>query len=192
MILVIDCGSNKTPQIVRCVDEYMDVEAVSLENLSEKDLSTYKGIIISGAPILLTEVDYQPYLEQFAWVKEYSMPILGICFGHQLLGLIHGAAVTRQKEDRDWQTIEIIEDDDLFNRFPKEFEMMEDHCETVSIPGNFTHLAVSDACINEAMKHKDKPFYGVQFHPEVSGNIGYLLFDNFTRICLKLANEEVN
>jgi GMP synthase (glutamine-hydrolysing) len=45
-------------------------------------------------------------------------------------------------------------------------------------------LACSDACINEAMKHKEKPMYGVQFHPEVSGNFGHVLLENFA--CLVL------
>jgi GMP synthase (glutamine-hydrolysing) len=183
MILVIDCGSSKVPFIEECLDEFIDVETVTLNELHTVELSKYKGVVISGAPILLTEIDVEPYLEKLTWVQRYDNPILGICFGHQLLGMTYGAFVTRQKEDRDWQWIEVLAEDDLFNRFPTEFEMMEDHCETVSIPIDFIHLAVSDSCINEAMKHKEKSIYGVQFHPEVSGNLGRLLFDNFVRIC---------
>ncbi len=189
MILVVDCGSNKVPYIEKCIDEFMDYETIKLEELSSVDLDRYLGVVISGNPILLTEVDLEPYMEKTTWIKTFEKPILGICFGHQLLGLTYGAAVSLQKEDRDWQTIEVLQEDDLFNKFAKEFSMMEDHHETVSIPPNFIHLAVSDACINEGMKHKEKPFYGVQFHPEVSGNLGSLLFDNFTRICLKHAKK---
>lgn len=186
MILVIDCGSSKVPDIVECIDEFMDVETLKLNEVPTSDLSKYAGIVISGAPILLTEVDPTPYLEKVSFIKEFDRPILGICFGHQLLGLTFGAHVTRQKDDRDWQTIEVLEEEHpLFAKFAPEFEMMEDHCETVSIPSGFVHLAVSDACINEGMYHKEKPFFGVQFHPEVSGNLGRLLFDNFTRICQK-------
>lgn len=183
MILVIDCGSNKVPYIEEYIDTYMDVESVKLNDLSTVDVTNYLGVVISGAPILLTEVNQEPYLEKLMWIKQYNKPVLGICFGHQMLGLLFGGFVTRQKEDRDWQLIELLEEDKLFSRFPKEFQMVEDHCETISIPQDFIHLAVSDACINEGMKHKEKPFYGVQFHPEVSGNMGSLLFDNFVRIC---------
>lgn len=183
MILVIDCGSSKVPYITQCIDEFMDVETVKINDFNPNDLDKYSGVVISGAPILLTEIDTKPYLEKMTWIKTYDKPILGICFGHQLIGLTYGASVTRQKEDRDWQTIETLTDAALFAKFPQEFEMMEDHCETVSIPANFIHLGVSDACINEAMKHKEKPIYGIQFHPEVSGNLGCLLFDNFVRMC---------
>lgn len=183
MILVIDCGSTKVPFIEEYIDTYCDVESVKLNELDRVDWLKYTGVVISGAPILLTEVNPGVYLEKIAWIKTLDKPVLGICFGHQLIGMTYGASVTRQKEDRDWQVIELLQEDPLFNRFSTEFEMMEDHCETIAIPKDFIHLAVSDACINEAMKHKDKPIYGVQFHPEVSGNLGSLLFDNFVRMC---------
>ena len=62
---------------------------------------------------------------------------------------------------------------------------MEDHCETVSIPSDFNLIAVSDACVNEGMQHKEKLIFGVQFHPEVSGNMGTLIIENFVNICLE-------
>lgn len=183
MILIIDCGSVKTPSISHYVHEFIDVKIVKLDEIDKINFTDYIGVIISGAPILLTEVDYERYLDKFEWIKESKLPILGICFGHQIIGLLFGASVYKQKEDRSWNVIEILEDDPLFERIPDEFEMMEDHCETISIPPKFTHLCVSDSCINEAMKHSEKPIYGVQFHPEVSGNMGRLLLENFYYIC---------
>ncbi|MNY69021.1 GMP synthase [glutamine-hydrolyzing] [compost metagenome] len=66
---------------------------------------------------------------------------------------------------------------------------MEDHCEAVSIPKDFVHIAVSDATVNEGMMHQNKPFYGVQFHPEVSGNHGAIILENFVHICENHLNE---
>lgn len=191
MILVVDFGSSKVPFISDFIDEYMDVTLIKFNELETINPNDYLGIVFSGAPILLSETDPAPYLNKTAWLKDYEKPFLGICFGHQILGLTYGASVTRQKEDRDWQTIEILQEDSLFDKFPQEFEMMEDHCETVSIPPNFIHLGVSDACINEVMKHKEKPLYGVQFHPEVSGNLGSLLFNNFVNICERFKQEQI-
>lgn len=87
------------------------------------------------------------------------------------------------REDRDWQTIEILADCPLFDKLPTEFDQLEDHCETVSIPAGFVHVGVSDACVNEAMMHSELPLYGVQFHPEVSGTTGAVIFENFVHIC---------
>ena len=184
VIVIIDCGSSKTFRIDEMVYEFCDTRVVQLADFHISDHDDAIGFVVSGAPILITEVDTSPYLKQLDWIKNSTRPVLGICFGHQLIGLLHGALSSRMKEDRDWQTIEILVDCPLFDRLPNEIQMMEDHCEAISIPENFTHVAVSDACVNEAMMHKEKPFYGVQFHPEVSGNHGAVLFENFVNICL--------
>lgn len=183
MILIVDCGSQKTIYIEECVDEFMDFETVSFFDLTNENLLNKKGIVISGAPVLITEIDINPYLEKVNWLKSIEIPVLGICFGHQLIGLTFGAFGSRMKEDRDWQTIEVFEESELFAKLPTEIEMMEDHCESISIPNGFQLIAASDACVNEAMKHNSKSIFGVQFHPEVSGNHGRVLFENFISIC---------
>lgn len=185
MILIIDCGSKKTPYIEEAVDLQMDFKTIGVNDVTENDLNGIKGVIISGAPILITEVDMEPYMKRLSFIETCELPILGICFGHQLIGLIHGAYASRQKEDRDWQVIEVVEDCSLFDKLPSDFEMMEDHCESISVPKGFKLIATSDACVNEAMMHLTKPIFGVQFHPEVSGNMGTTLIENFVDICMK-------
>jgi GMP synthase (glutamine-hydrolysing) len=64
--------------------------------------------------------------------------------------------------------IRVIEEDDLFKGLPKEFHVWESHNDEVKEAPGFTVLAVSDNCAIQAMKHQSKPFYGVQFHPEVN------------------------
>ena len=184
MIAVIDCGSSKTPQIAQQLEEYIDVQVLGLMDFKAENLAQFDGVVLSGAPILLTDIDPAPYLQHLSWIKTYDKPLLGICFGHQIIGLLHGARVSKMREDRGFQEIELIKDDSLFERLPDVFKMQEDHCEHISVPHGFDLLACSDACINEAMKHKEKPMYGVQFHPEVSGNFGHVLLENFA--CLVL------
>lgn len=184
MIAIIDCGSQKTPLIESVIYESIDTKVIPLMDLSpESDFSDCIGAVISGAPILITEKDPSPYLQQLSWLKQPPFPVLGICFGHQMIGLTFGAMANRQREDRDWQTIEVLTDCMLFDKLPTELELMEDHCEAISIPHGFRHVAVSDSCVNEAMMHESLPLYGVQFHPEVSGNFGAIILENFVHIC---------
>lgn len=185
MILVIDFGSSKVPQIENCVDEFCDFKTIKYYDFELEDLDGIDGVILSGAPVLVTEQDISHQLAKTAWLKNTKIPVLGICFGHQIIGIHFGSFATRIKEDRDWQEIEVIKDSPLFDRLPEIFEMMEDHCETISIPSVFELIATSDACVNEAMQHTEKPLFGVQFHPESSGNYGRTLFDNFYQIVEK-------
>jgi GMP synthase (glutamine-hydrolysing) len=185
MILIVDCGSSKVPLIEQIVDEVCDYHTISILDFNEQLLGDVDGVIISGAPLLITEQHVQPYLDKLTWLRKTTIPVLGICFGHQLIGLTFGAFASRMKEDRDWQTIEVFEESPLFEKLSNEIEVMEDHCETVSIPAGFKLLASSDACVNEAMQHVNMPIFGVQFHPEVSGNVGFIIIENFMRVALK-------
>ncbi|MDC1403802.1 gamma-glutamyl-gamma-aminobutyrate hydrolase family protein [Crocinitomicaceae bacterium] len=183
MIVILDCGSNKVPCIEDTVDQFIDFKTIPFLEFHPDQFPEAKGVIISGAPLLITEIDMEKYLIASTWIKNYDKPLLGICFGHQIIGLQYGAFGSKIKEDRDWQEIEQMETDSLFSRIPTVFQMMEDHCEVISIPAGFTLLASSDASINEGMRHKDKNVFGVQFHPEVSGNMGSVLIENFIKIC---------
>lgn len=189
MILIVNCGSQKTIYIEQVVNEFMDFKTVGLFDVNDLNLSDYKGIIISGAPILLSEVDTEKYLSTSSWIKTSPIPILGICFGHQLISLNFGGFVSKITPVRDWEDIGQFEDCPLLDMLPDDFEMMQDHCEVASIPLGFQLVASSDSCVNEAMQHVDKSIFGVQFHPEVSGNHGRVIFDNFVRICENKANQ---
>lgn len=191
MILIIDCGSTKTHNIHELVDEFMDCETIAIADFKSELLPNYTAVIISGAPILITEIDMTNYFDQMTWIKTFEKPLLGICFGHQIIGLINGSFASRMREDRDWQEIEILEYSELFDKLPTTFDMMQDHCETISIPQGFKLIASSDACVNEAMQHLSKPIYGVQFHPEVSGNFGRVIFQNFCAKVETKINEHV-
>lgn len=184
-ILIIDCGSKKTPNIEEVVEEYCDFDTLLFFEINENIIQNYKGVIISGSPILIHDTDMTPFIHQIEWIKNIKIPVLGICFGHQLIGLSFDAFPVRMKENRSFNEIESIEDSILLNRLPKIFEMQEDHCECISIPMDFKLIATSDDCINEIMQHETKSIFGVQFHPEVSGNFGYVLIENFVNICFE-------
>lgn len=183
MILIIDFGSSKVPLIEKAVLKSNACEVLEWKNVSEKDIYKYKGIILSGAPILVTVIETQPILNMFAWLKDYRLPVLGICFGHQLIGLLHGAKAELMDEDRAWQEIEVLSKSILFQNLTEKVLMLEDHCEMISVPPDFTLIAQSKSCTNEGMKHNEKNIFGVQFHPESSEEAGETLIRNFCRIC---------
>lgn len=182
MILLIDFGSNKAPLIEDSINKYASCERVGYYDFDETTLHKYSAVVLSGAPILLSEIDTQPYIKDFQWILSYKRPVLGICFGHQLLGILHGATVSMQREDRGMQWIEVIVHNPLFDDLENPVEMQEDHCESISIPPGFELSATSDYTVNEAMHHKSKPFFGVQFHPEVSGQSGNVLIKNYCNL----------
>lgn len=187
MIAVIDCGSKKVPYIVQAISPISEVKTFDPFDFHPKEYPQLSGVVISGAPILITEINLQPYLSAFEWIKSTQIPVLGICFGHQIIGLLHGANGAKMMEDRDWREVEFFEAHMLNDNLPKVTQMMQDHCEAISIPSDFRLIASSDVCVNEAMTHKSKSLFGVQFHPEVSNQQGTQLIQNFIQHCLKHA-----
>lgn len=126
-----------------------------------------KGIILTGS---LNSVN-----DKCKWIEEelsfigdainLKIPILGICFGHQLLGKYFGVNIKRKELKGGLIEIELVQDDVLFRGITNHM-MPVSHSEHVSaLPINFELLATSDYCKIQAMKHKDMDVYGVQFHP---------------------------
>jgi len=143
------------------------------------DFKNAKAFILSGAPVLLTETSSEPYLEKYRFITTIGSPVLGICFGHQLIGLLYGAKIFKGNAVRIPVPISIITQNSLFNRLQEPPVFTEDHTEGINLPKGFIHLARSEKYEVEAMKHPSENIYGVQFHPEVSGINGITLLENF-------------
>jgi GMP synthase (glutamine-hydrolysing) len=185
MIYIINFGSRKTPFISEMVSELgYENKIFTWDQTDKSDLEKAGGIILSGSPTYLTEVSHQPYHDRYGFIRNTDIPVLGICFGHQVLGILHGAQIYRGQEIADDLEIGLLKDDPLFSDLSNPTVMAEDHTEGITVPEGFIHLATSSMYANEGMKHKTKTIYGVQFHPEVSGENGKILLGNFCRMCI--------
>lgn len=180
MITIINFGSTKTPQILAVVRELgFEAEEKSWKEFSAIDYGKQDKIIFSGSPTFLTEVDNSPYIDRYSCIKEGKVPVLGICFGHQVMGILHGAKIFRGEPIRTDVTINVVKEDQLFAGLSPSTIMRQDHTEGISLPASFIHLAYSNDYAIEAMRHPYLPLWGTQFHPEVSGENGKKLINNF-------------
>ena len=158
-------------------------EVVKPNELQGRDFEPFLGVIISGGPTLLTQVDSQKYIAPFKFVRSGRTPVLGVCLGHQIMGLLHGAEIRTGELISKQEQVEIVKQDDLFSGVENNSLFKEGHSESITLPNEFDLLAKSETCANEAMKHRSKKLYGTQFHPEVSGDNGRQLLKNFLDIC---------
>lgn len=114
-----------------------------------------------------------------------NVPVLGICLGHQALGLCFGAKIQRLKEvaHATSSQISLIAQSEFFREFPKDFSVMRYHSlEVVDLPSELEALAYTKDKVLMAMRHKDLPYFGVQFHPEsYFSEYGLKIFENFLK-----------
>ena len=120
------------------------------------------------------------------YVNEIDLPILGICLGHQLIAKTFGGEVGAGKHGGYADVeVEILDEDDILVGMAPKTSVWASHAdEVLKMPENFIQLARSDICEIEAMRHPDRPLYGVQWHPEVAHTQkGEDLFMNFFKVC---------
>jgi GMP synthase (glutamine-hydrolysing) len=149
----------------------------SLDHINADEL-----ILSGGAPRIAWE---SPKLGKCTdYLQQFQGPILGICVGLQLMAVYCGGkAGPCDIPEYGLAKIRVIEEDDLFRNLPDEFLVWESHNDEVKVADEFTVLAVSENCSVQAVKHLTKPYYGVQFHPEVNNTEhGEEILRNFVNV----------
>ncbi|MEK6848722.1 MAG: hypothetical protein AABX65_03765 [Nanoarchaeota archaeon] len=129
------------------------------EELDKKEISRADKVIICGTS--LADNDFLKHLDCFSWIKGFKKPILGICGGMHILGIVFNGRLKKAKEIG----ITPIVFKKSFLGLSGEKLVYALHSLFVS-SSQFDTYAVSKNC-SQAIKHKTLPFYGVLFHPEV-------------------------
>jgi GMP synthase (glutamine-hydrolysing) len=171
-IAILDFGGQYCHLIARRVREmnvYSEILPgdATVEELSALDAAmNLKGIILSGSPASLSLKD-SPKLSE--GILGTCVPVLGLCYGHQLLAHMHGGEVRRGKK-REYGITEATVDHAigiLKGMDPAERVWMS-HGDTVfSLPEEFLVLAHTEISPVAAFMHRSKPYHGLQWHPEV-------------------------
>lgn len=168
-IVIFDFGAQYVQLIARRVRENHVHSVIVPPDISVEQLREYNavGLIFSGGPSSVY-ADNAPRCRPE--IFEADLPILGICYGMQLACEMMGGEVKSAKASEYGRTqLEIVDSQTLFAHAPVQTSVWMSHGDIVTeLSSDFIPLAKTENCGFAAVRHKTKPFYGVQFHPEVT------------------------
>jgi GMP synthase (glutamine-hydrolysing) len=190
-VLVLNFGSQYVQLIARRIRElgvYSQIVPFyeRVEKLLEK--KPY-AIILSGGPASVY-MPKAPLPDERLY--ELNIPILGICYGLQAITFQLGGVVEKaQRQEYGRAKLQVLKEDPFFEGLPTNFDVWMSHADKVSkLPPDFEVLASSENSPYAVIRHKEKPIYGVQFHPEVAHTqYGKEMLANFL---FKVAKAEKN
>ena len=185
-ILVLDFGSQYTQLIARRIRENRVYSEIYPFNASLDKIMSFRpqGIFLSGGPSSVYDSG-APLLD--ARVFALGIPILGICYGMQLMAHALGGRVAKAQR-REYGRAELVVDDDadLLARIPKDSVAWMSHGDRIERPPKgFVRIAHTDNSPIAAMADRKRSFYALQFHPEVVHTVhGKKIIKNFLfKIC---------
>ena len=181
-ILVLDFGGQYNQLIARRVREqhvYAELKPYHQITTAQICEQGYRGIIFTGGPNCVNDADAPRFT---ADLLDAGIPILGICYGDQLLAYLAGGKVCRAEERSEYgKTTVHTADNVLFRDVPAESICWMSHTDYIKTPPQgFEVIATTDKCPCAAMCDEKRKLYGVQFHPEVTHTaFGTQMLHNF-------------
>ena len=182
-VLVLDFGSQYAQLIARRVREqnvYCEIvrHDITIERIREHAPA---GLILSGGPSSVYATE-SPRCDPK--IFELGIPVLGICYGMQLAcDALGGQVASTPAREYGRAHCRITQSSPIFSDLPEETEVWMSHGDQVSsVSDQFVGLAQTETCPIAAVKHRDRPVYGLQFHPEVTHTpLGGVILRNFLR-----------
>jgi GMP synthase (glutamine-hydrolysing) len=182
VIAVIDNGGQFTHLEGRALrDLGLENLIVDNEKPVEEVLADADGVVLSGGPSRDEAGNSAGYLEG-------DVPVLGVCLGHQIMADHFGGEVGSGEYGGYADVeVEILDDTGVLAGLGDSVSTWASHADEVKkVPDGFVRTAKSDVCGVEAMRHRSRPLYGVQWHPEVSHTEGGdRIFENFVEIATR-------
>ncbi len=181
-ILVLDFGGQYNQLIARRVRSeqvYAEIKPYNGISVEEIRKNGYKGVIFTGGPNSVYE-EASPHYD--AAILDLGIPILGICYGDQLMAYMAGGEIASAENGSEYgKTTVFTTDDILFEGIPQESICWMSHTDYVkTLPEGFTTIARTEKCPCAAMCDRSRNLYGVQFHPEVTHTVyGKQMLHNF-------------
>lgn len=179
-IVILDFGSQTTQLIGRRIREMDTFCEILPYNKFPKDDNNIIGVILSGSPYSVYDndafrVDFSDFIGKY--------PVLGICYGAQLMAYCHGGKV-EPAGSREYGRAHLKQfeaDNPLFKGFVKDSQVWMSHGDTITqLPEGFHAIASTEQVKNAAYANPDKRIWAVQYHPEVHHSLqGFQLLKNF-------------
>lgn len=183
-IIVINFGSQVAHLINRRIRESGVYSELVGYDISVKKIAKInpKGIILSGGPSSVYE-KHAPQVDKK--IFSLGIPILGICYGFQLIGKKYGKLKPGKLKEYGKKLIEVKHQGSLFKKLNKKEQVWMSHGDLVTkLPAGFKILAKTNTCPIAAFENKGKRLYGIQFHAEVvHTKKGKRILKNFLDIC---------
>ena len=189
-VIIIDFGSQVTRLIARRIRELgVFSEIITPEKLSRIiDYQNIKGFILSGGPSTVTSKKYQTIPKE---IFKKNIPILGICYGLQLISKIFGGQIKSSKKRREFGRAILMKRKNslLTKNFlnKKKLVWMSHEDAVIKLPKNFKIIASTKDSKMAIIENSKNRLYGVQFHPEVTHTEkGKQIFKNFLFLICKI------
>ncbi|OLD14262.1 MAG: hypothetical protein AUI97_02230 [Crenarchaeota archaeon 13_1_40CM_3_52_17] len=179
MKIVVVNNYKEPNQTERAIQNIEKSTGQSVEKIDYKEPDLYDRVVGSGPDLIIltgssallskpgTRDLFKPEIDL---VRKAGFPILGICYGHQIIGSAFGAPMRDLGQMlRGYEKVSVVQKHPLFDGLPSDLVVAESHRqELTKVPDEFQHLAQSTTSKVEAIVHRSRPIYGVQFHPERS------------------------
>ena len=185
IIVVLDFGGQYSQLIARRIREENVYSIILPYNSSIDKIKSYNpsGIIFSGGPSSVY-LDNSPKCNKL--IYDLDIPILGICYGMQLI-CNDFLGVVKNSKNKEFGVFDVEVDNNslLFKGLDTNNKLLMSHSDYVyKLPNNFNVIATTKSCKIAGFYNSDKKIYGVQFHPEVNESInGEVIISNFLDIC---------